>query len=66
MKQSWRSRLRCLDPAALPLLLTVWTVNAKPRDHRGASQDRHVAVASFRCVTATCAGVLVTSVEVVL
>lgn len=31
--------------------------NAKPRDHRGALQDRHIAVASFRCVTATCAGV---------
>ena len=31
--------------------------NAKPRDHRGAVQDRHIAVASFRRVTATCAGV---------
>ena len=30
--------------------------NAKPRDDRGASQDRHVAMASFRRVTATYAG----------
>jgi hypothetical protein len=30
--------------------------NTKPHDNRGASQDRHIAVASFRCVTATCAG----------
>jgi hypothetical protein len=32
------------------------TTSAKPHDNRGASQDRHIAVASFRCVTATCAG----------
>jgi len=30
--------------------------NAKPHDCRGASRDRHIAMASFRCVTATCAG----------
>jgi len=32
------------------------SINAKPHDNRGASQDRHIAVASFRCVTATRAG----------
>jgi len=32
--------------------------NAKPHDDRRASQDRHIAVASFRRVTATYAGVL--------
>jgi len=27
-----------------------WTTNAKPHDNRGASQNRHVSVASFRCL----------------
>ena len=33
-------------------------INTKPHDDRRASQDRHIAVASFRRVTATSAGAL--------
>jgi len=32
------------------------STNAKPHDDHGALKHRHIAVASFRCVTATSAG----------
>ena len=32
------------------------TAKTKPRGHRGAWQDRHIAVATFRCAAATCTG----------
>ena len=40
----------------LPTSEDAVATNAKPHENRGASQGRHIAVASFRCVTATCAG----------
>jgi len=52
-----------LGSAVLPILQALVRLhsqsrltNAKPHDDRGASQDRHIAVASFRYVIVTCAG----------
>jgi hypothetical protein len=42
--------LNCAAAAAIA------TTNAKPRRIRGASQDHHIAVVSWRCITATHAG----------
>ena len=35
---------------------TAESTNAKPHDDHGALKHRHIAVASFRCATATRAG----------